>query len=70
MKSVVNTVRFPEDFDGAVLHLAEQQGKTLTQLVRGSLIMAWQDHFRNELGDLRLQELVQKYVREKKSDDE
>jgi hypothetical protein len=69
VKSVVNTVRFPEDFDEAVIHLAEQEGKTPTQIIRGSLIMAWQDYFRERLGEERLQELVAEYVRQKKADE-
>ena len=68
MKSVVSTVRFPEDFDRAVIQLCEQEDKTPTQLMRGSLIMAWQGYFRDKLGQARLDELTVKYVREKKSD--
>ena len=63
MRSFTRPVRFPEDFDKAVKHLADEQGKTRTQLVRGALIMAWQEYFENHLGAGRLDELVAEYTR-------
>lgn len=70
MKSTVQTVRFPEDFEAAVLHLKAEQGKTRTQLIRGALILAWQDYFVSQLGHERIAELVRDYQHQKSDGEE
>lgn len=70
MKSVVRPIRMPDDLDRAVIRLMESQDKSRTQLVRGALMIAWQDYFVNELGANRMKELLTEYHWEKKGDEE
>jgi hypothetical protein len=52
------TVRFPPDMEQAFERLITQQGSTQSKIIRGSLLMAWADHFSKQLGYDRFNELM------------
>ena len=61
MESELRAVRFPKDFDAALKALCDEQGKGISNIVRGSLLLTWADHFAGKLGAERYLELVKMY---------
>ena len=60
-KRVIQSFSIPGDILKATEHLMIDQEKNMSQIIRGSLLMAWPDHYAQCLGVKRYQQVIRQY---------